>query len=155
LLRLEQACLRRIVHFGGRRSSTGDTLGGSQMDKMTRRAFGAGGFVLLLATSATFAQQQSPTVRVRGTIERIDGSTYVVKTRDGAELRVALADNPQIAGVVKASLSDIKQGSFVGVTAMPPDRTGSTHLSGVNARNRRRTLSMGPSAPEHDDQRER
>jgi hypothetical protein len=122
LLRLEQACLRRIVHFGGRRSSTGDTLGGSQMDKMTRRAFGAGGFVLLLATSATFAQQQSPTVRVRGTIERIDGSTYVVKTRDGAELRVALADNPQIAGVVKASLSDIKQGSFVGVTAMPrPD----------------------------------
>jgi hypothetical protein len=89
------------------------------MDKMTRRAFGAAGFVLLLATSATFAQQQSPTVRVRGTIERIDGSTYVLKTRDGAELRVALADNPQIASVVKASLSDIKQGSFVGVTAMP------------------------------------
>jgi hypothetical protein len=89
------------------------------MEKMTRRAFGAAGFVLLLATSATLAQQQAPTVRVRGTVERIDGSTYVVKTRDGAELRVALADNPQIASVVKASLSDIKQGSFVGVTAMP------------------------------------
>src|SRR5262249_46661377 len=59
------------------------------------------------------------TVRVRGTIERLDGSTYLVKARDGAELKVALADNPQIAGVVKASLSDIKQGSFVGVTAMP------------------------------------
>ena len=43
----------------------------------------------------------------------------MVKARDGAELKVALADNPQIAGVVKASLSDIKQGSFVGVTAMP------------------------------------
>src|SRR5262249_20318646 len=54
------------------------------------------------------------TVRVRGTIERLDGSTG-----DGAELKVALADNPQIAGVVTASLSDIKQGSFVGVTAMP------------------------------------
>src|SRR5262249_39905453 len=59
------------------------------------------------------------TVRVRGTIERIDGSTYMVKARDGAELKVALADTLQIAGVVKASLSDIKQGSFVGVTAMP------------------------------------
>src|SRR5262249_41096382 len=59
------------------------------------------------------------TVRVRGTIERIDGSTYLVKARDGAELKVALADNPQIAGVVKASLSDIKQGSFEGGTAMP------------------------------------
>jgi Domain of unknown function (DUF5666) len=62
------------------------------------------------------------TVRVRGTIERVDGSTYVVKARDGAELKVTLADNAQIAGVVKASLSDVKQGSFVGVTAMPrPD----------------------------------
>jgi hypothetical protein len=46
----------------------------------------------------------------------------VVKARDGAELKVTLAENPKIAGVVKASLSDIKQGSFVGVTAMPrPD----------------------------------
>jgi hypothetical protein len=59
------------------------------------------------------------TVRVRGTIERVDGPTYVVKARDGAELKVTLADNAQIAGVVKASLSDVKQGSFVGVTAMP------------------------------------
>jgi Domain of unknown function (DUF5666) len=63
--------------------------------------------------------QDPPPVRVRGTIERIDGSIYVVKARDGAELKVTLADNPQIAGMVKASLSDIKQGSFVGVTAMP------------------------------------
>jgi hypothetical protein len=59
------------------------------------------------------------TVRVRGTIDHIDGSTYLVKARDGAVLKVALAENPQIAGVAKASLSDIKQGSFVGVTAMP------------------------------------
>jgi hypothetical protein len=43
----------------------------------------------------------------------------VIKARDPAELKVALAANAQIAGVVKASLSDIKQGSFVGVTAMP------------------------------------
>ena len=68
------------------------------------------------------------TVRVRGTIESIDGSTYVVKARDGAELKVALADNPQIAGVVKASLSDIKQGSFVGVTAMPKADGGQSAL---------------------------
>lgn len=44
---------------------------------------------------------------------------YVVKARDGAELNVTLADAPQIAGVVKASISDIKQGSFVGIAAMP------------------------------------
>jgi hypothetical protein len=72
--------------------------------------------MLVLGIAAASAQD---TVRVRGTIERIDGSIYVIKARDGAELKVTLADNPQIAGVVKASLSDIKQGSFVGVAAMP------------------------------------
>ena len=76
-----------------------------------------GALVLMVSGIATALAQD--TVRVRGTIERLDGSTYVVKARDGAELKVALADNPQIAGVVKASLSDIKQGWFVGVTAMP------------------------------------
>jgi hypothetical protein len=58
----------------------------------------------------------------RGTIERVDGATYVVKARDGAELKLTLAANAQIAGIIKASLSDIKQNSFVGITAMPqPD----------------------------------
>jgi hypothetical protein len=46
----------------------------------------------------------------------------VVKARDGAELKLTLSDKPQIAGIIKASLADIKQNSFVGVTAMPqPD----------------------------------
>src|SRR5262249_4675562 len=76
-----------------------------------------GALVMMVSGIVTALAQD--TVRVRGTIERFDGSTYVVKARDGAELKVALADNPQIAGVVKASISDIKQGSFVGVTAMP------------------------------------
>ena len=76
------------------------------------------GLAAILVVPVAWAQN-APPVRVRGTIERIDGSIYVVKARDGAELKVTLADNPQIAGIVKASLSDIKQGSFVGVTAMP------------------------------------
>src|SRR5262245_3142397 len=76
------------------------------------------GAVAMMASGIGTASAQD-TVRVRGTIERIDGSTYVVRARDGAELKVSLAVNPQIAGVVKASLSDIKQCSFVGVTAMP------------------------------------
>jgi hypothetical protein len=45
-------------YFIGRRE-----FGGSPMDQMTRRAFGAAGFALLLATHATFAQQQPSTVR--------------------------------------------------------------------------------------------
>jgi hypothetical protein len=76
-----------------------------------------------LAAPLTLASaQDSPPVRIRGTIERIDGPIYVVKARDGTELKLTLADNASIAGIIKASLSDIKQNSFVGVTAMPqPD----------------------------------
>jgi glucose/arabinose dehydrogenase len=88
--------------------------------KMTVAALACVAIVVLATTIAgTATALAQDTVRIRGTIEGIDGAIYVVKARDGAELKVALADNPQIAGVVKASLSDIKQGSFVGVTAMP------------------------------------
>jgi len=79
------------------------------------------GLTMVLAVPVAWAQEPPP-IRIRGTIERIDGSTYVVKNRDGAELKVTLAEKPQIAGIAKASLSDIKQGSFVGITGMPqPD----------------------------------
>ena len=74
------------------------------------------GFAAILAAPMAWAQE-APPVRLRGTIERIDGAVYVVKARDGNELKVTLSEKPQIAGIVKASLSDIKQGSFVGVTA--------------------------------------
>src|SRR6516162_989592 len=66
--------------------------------------------------------QQAPPIRVRGTIERVEGPVYVIKARDGAEVRLTVAEKPSIATLVKASLADIKQGFFVGVTSMPqPD----------------------------------
>jgi len=74
------------------------------------------GFALIFATSTTLAQD---TVRVRGTIERVEGQIFVVKSRDGAELKVVLADNALVVAIVKASLSDIRTGSFVGITGMP------------------------------------
>jgi hypothetical protein len=43
-----------------------------------------------------------------------------VKSRDGqTTYKVKTADNVALRGVVKASLSDIKQNSFIGVTSMP------------------------------------
>jgi hypothetical protein len=85
------------------------------------RSSGMIGLAAILAAPLAWAQE-SPPVRVRGTIERIDGSIYVVKARDGTEVKLTVADKPSIATLVKASLSDIKQNSFVGVTAMPqPD----------------------------------
>lgn len=73
------------------------------------------GFALVFAASTTWAQD---TVRVRGTIDRIDGPIYVVKAVNGDELKVILGDNASVVGVVKASPSDLKPGSFVGVAGM-------------------------------------
>jgi hypothetical protein len=89
------------------------------------RSLGIGLAAILAAplVCAQIAWAQGPLpMRIRDTIERIDGANSVVKARDGAELKVTVAHNAQIAGIIKASLSDIKQNSFVGVTAMPqPD----------------------------------
>ncbi len=82
-----------------------------------RRGVTVAGLVLFLAAWATYAQET--TVRVRGTIEGVEGQTLVVKARDGADRKIVLADNALIVGIVKASLADIKPGSFVGVTGMP------------------------------------
>jgi hypothetical protein len=86
------------------------------MHKTIRRTLGLPGFALVLTASAVNAQD---TVRVRGTIDRVEGPVYIVKSRDGSELKVSLADNGGVTAIVKASLSDIKQGSFVGVAGMP------------------------------------
>ena len=90
------------------------------MDRITRRAVGAAaiGFGLVVAASSAFAQQ-SPPVRVRGQIEKVDGDMLTVKARDGKELNIKLADNARIMAFVKASISDIKPNSYIGVTAMP------------------------------------
>jgi hypothetical protein len=80
------------------------------------------GLGLALAAPRVVCAQDGPPVRVRGTIERVEGDTFIVKSRDGAELKVGLADKALIVAIVKASLSDIKPNSFVGVTGMPqPD----------------------------------
>jgi hypothetical protein len=81
--------------------------------------------MLFAAVAATSALAQAPSmVRVRGTIESVNGQTLNVKTRDGATVAVKLADNAPIRTVVKKSVADVKQGLFVGITAMPqPDGT--------------------------------
>lgn len=76
-------------------------------------------FLIAVGASAASAQTQ---VRVRGTIERVDGNAVTVKAADGAEVTLTLTPTAQIIGVVKATLADIKPGSFVGSAAMPqPD----------------------------------
>ena len=87
------------------------------MSQLVLRVLGMIG--LLFALAAPLANAQEPPVRVRGTIDRVEGDIYVVKARGGAELKVKLADNATVVALTKASLADIKQGSYVGVAGMP------------------------------------
>jgi hypothetical protein len=86
----------------------------------------------LLAASLTLVSvlgsvawaQQPPTVRIRGTIESVDGAMLAIKSREGTDMKVRVTDNVAVFGVAKTELSEIKPGSYIGVTAMPePDGT--------------------------------
>jgi hypothetical protein len=91
------------------------------MPKLSRMLMGASTFAALL--TASFAAAQAPEmVRVRATIESVDGQTIMAKSRDGAAMKIHLADNAPVNEVVKAALSDIKPNSYIAITAMPqPD----------------------------------
>ena len=86
---------------------------------MTRRALCAAVIALSLAATAALAQQPA---RIRGQIEKADGTMLVLKTRDGAMLNVRVADDARVAALVKATLADIKTDSFIGIAGIPqPD----------------------------------
>ena len=79
---------------------------------------------LVVALGTAALAQQPPTVRIRGTIEAVDGSMLSIKSREGADMKVRMTDNVAVFGVVKTELSEIKEGSYIGVTALPePDGT--------------------------------
>ncbi len=85
------------------------------MSGMIQRLLAAAGFALICFALPASAQE---IVRVRGTIDRIEGPVYVVKTRDGAEVKLTVTDSPLFVAIVKSSMADIKPGMFVGSTGM-------------------------------------
>ena len=79
--------------------------------------------VISVLGSVAWAQQPPP-VRIRGTIESVDGAILMIKSREGTDMKVRMTDNVAVFGVAKTEMSEIKQGSYIGVTAMPePDGT--------------------------------
>lgn len=83
------------------------------------RALSASLFAAALVLTSSIVQAQAPATRVRGTVEKLEGSALIVKTPSGEDVAVALAPGYSVGGVVKASVSDIKKGNFVGVGARP------------------------------------
>ena len=89
------------------------------MTTMTRRMLGAAAVGLLFA--ASFAAAQAPQmVRVRATIENVDVPMLTVKSRDGAEMKIKLADN-------KKSQQPRQLGAFERLTVDVDRRIGGTH----------------------------
>ena len=77
--------------------------------------------IAMLALMAVGAEAQT-LLRVRGTITAFDGSVLSVKTRDGKDIQVQLAEKAAVATVKAVSLADIKPGDGVGATTRPgPD----------------------------------
>jgi hypothetical protein len=92
------------------------------MSKVIQHALAAAaGFALVCIAGPASAQE---IVRIRGTIERIDGPAYVIKSRDGTELKLTLTDNPLYVAIAPSTMADIKPGMFVGSAGMmQPDGT--------------------------------
>jgi hypothetical protein len=76
-------------------------------------------FAAALALVAFTSLAQAQGVRLRGTIESVSGETLVVHTREGETANVHLKAGAPIGALVKAQLSDIKAGLFIGAAAMP------------------------------------
>jgi len=71
-----------------------------------------------IAIAPPVADAQPAPVRVRGTIESINGDLLIVKGRDGRNVTMRMAASVSVAGVEKISLSDIKPGAYIGVTTV-------------------------------------
>ena len=69
------------------------------------------------------ASAQGTPVRVRGTVVSLDGSKLVVKAKDGTDVTVNLADNYAALAVVKSSMADIKEGTFIGTATVTQPNT--------------------------------
>ena len=78
---------------------------------------------MVVASSLYAIAQQPPTPsRLRGTIEGVAGDELALKLRDGEELKLRMAGDMRVVGIIKSSLSDVKVGSFIGTTTVPgPD----------------------------------
>jgi len=81
--------------------------------------------VLMMSGVGLQAAQAADKIRVRGVVESLSGDTLKVKSRDGKDVMIMLKSGWSVNGIVKADVSDIKPGDFVGIASMPTD-------SGVN-----------------------
>jgi hypothetical protein len=94
-----------------------------------RLALTFGALLIPMAFVCASAYADGAPVRVRGSVVSLDGSQLVVHAKDGKDVSVSLADNFAALAVVKSSMADIKQGTFIGTATVTQPRFDLT-LSG-------------------------
>ena len=87
--------------------------------------------VVLFGLMSAVAQAQT-VMRVRGTITGFDGHVLAVKTRDGNDLKINVPEDTSIRSLIELQMGDIKQGSFVGVTAIKRNPGGAQYALEVH-----------------------
>ena len=85
---------------------------------MKRLAIAATFIALLVGPALAQTQPQTTPTRIRGTVEKLDGKTLTVKTREGATATINLADNFAVSALVKKTAADIKQNDYVLTTGV-------------------------------------
>ena len=81
-----------------------------------------GALAILMAAACAPAFADGSPVRVRGAVVSIDGSKLVVHAKDGKDVTISLKDKYAVLAVVKSSIADIKEGTFIGTaTVAQPD----------------------------------
>ena len=73
-----------------------------------------GALAILPALAQT--PEATPT-RIRGTVDRLEGQTLVVRTPSGQSVPVSMGPDFAVSAVVKRSLSDIKAGDYIASTS--------------------------------------
>ena len=81
---------------------------------MNRMAFIAASML----SFAAIAQPAAPE-HVRGLVVSVDGSMLTVKAHDGKTTKLTLADDVKVSLAEKGDMSDVKDGAFIGTTAVP------------------------------------
>ena len=71
------------------------------------------------STVLAIAQRAPVPSRVRGTVQAVEGDALTLKSRTGEDVRLHMAADMRVAGIIKTSLADIKVGSFIGTTTVP------------------------------------
>ena len=72
-----------------------------------------------LALAQALAAPASPTVRLRGTIEKVEPASITIKERSGEVITLVRAADMDVTELFPIALAEIKTGSYIGTAAMP------------------------------------